>query len=194
MFRLLTIGIVATFLLIPIAGFSSNIVGDSWLLIVVSFVTGYVIVPAILLRLWPDKRNEPESMESALSEGRLLSNQYEVSAAISIRHYEGDGEQFLLDIQDGVTLSLWSELLSGGVKRGDFPSDRIRVYRNLVTDTLYGIERLGQPVECIDEIPVDVLIDFEPDLFGGDFATVNLPSEQLSAKLADHKIKYEEVA
>lgn len=61
MLRLLTIAIICTGLLIPIAGFSSGIISNNWLAIACSFGMAYVALPVVLLRIWPDARNKKDS-------------------------------------------------------------------------------------------------------------------------------------
>lgn len=64
MLRLIVIAVVCTVLLIPIAGFSSNISTNDPLLIAISFGLAYVAIPAFLLQIWPALKGKKLKMAS----------------------------------------------------------------------------------------------------------------------------------
>lgn len=148
MLRLIVIAVVCTMLLIPIAGFSSNIISNGPLLILVSFGLAYIVIPAYLLHIWPalPKRN-PLAIEAALWEGNLATTEYAVEEVVRIEESEDEGFHFLLAIENGETLFLSGQYLYSLVDRGLFPSERVRVFRNRVTGMLYGIEPAGSALK-----------------------------------------------
>ena len=150
MLRLLIIAVVSTMLLIPIAGFSSNIITNEPILIVVSVGLGYVVIPVILLRLWPKpkikKGKEWKSIAEALEEGELLTIEHEVRDVAEIEEFEDEGLHFLLKIETGETLYLCGQYLYGIVERNEFPSCKVRLFTNKVTGQFYGIEPVGERI------------------------------------------------
>lgn len=148
MFRIIAIAVVCTMLLIPIAGFSSNIISNGPLLIVVSFGLAYVIIPAYLLHIWPvEPKQKPLSVETALWEGNLATTEYEVGDVAQIEETEDKGFHFLVATKGGKTLFLSGQYLYNLVDRKLFPSERVRVFRNRVTGMPYGIEPAGSPLK-----------------------------------------------
>lgn len=132
-------------LLIPLAGFASNVISNGPLLIAVSFGLAYVVFPAILLQVWPaPKGKKSKSMQDALWDGELLTVEYEARAIAQIEEMEDEGLHFLVTIESGQTLCLSGQYLYGPVERNAFPSERIRVFKNRVTGLFYGIEPLGK--------------------------------------------------
>jgi len=148
MFRLIAIAVVCTMLLIPIAGFSSNIISSGPLLIAVSFGLAYFVIPAYLLRIWPSqKAKKLKSMSDALWDGELKTVEYKVCAVAQIEETEDEGLHFLVTTETGQTLSLSGQYLYGPVERKAFPSEGVRLFKNTVTGQLYGIEPFGQRVK-----------------------------------------------
>ena len=145
MLRLIFIAGICTFLLIPIAGYSSNIVKDPMLLGLVSFGSAYVLLPALLLHLWPKSslavRQEP--MQSALWSGRLKTADYRVSDVIEVEEMEDEGMHFLLATNGG-TLFLSGQYLYELVESGAFPCGGVRLFSNRQTGLPYGIEPIGE--------------------------------------------------
>ena len=151
MLRLIVIAVVCTMLLIPIAGFASNIISNGPLLIGVSFGLSYVVFPAILLQIWPaPKGKKSKSMQDALWDGELLTVEYEALAVAQIEEMEDEGLHFLVTIDSGQTLCLSGQYLYVPVERNTFPSERIRIFKNKVTGLCYGIEPLGKLIETWD--------------------------------------------
>lgn len=145
MLRLVVIAIVCTALLIPIAGFSSNIITNGPLLIAVSFGLAYVAIPAFLLRIWPaPKGKKSKSMQDALWDGELVTLDYDVHAVAQIEEMEDEGLHFLVATETGQTLCLSGQYLYGPVERNVFPSQRVRVFKNKITGLFYGVEPIGQ--------------------------------------------------
>ena len=145
--RLLVIGVVSTLLLIPIAGYSSNVIHSEALLVAVSVALGYVVVPAILLRLWPPRTATVKSMQNALWEGELQTVDYRVLEIAQVSEQEDEGLHFLIAIGEGRTLYLSGQYLYGLVERRAFPSEAVRVFLNKITGDRYGIEPVGKPIE-----------------------------------------------
>jgi hypothetical protein len=144
MIRLIAIAVVCTMLLIPIAGFSSNIISNVPLLIAVSFGLAYVAIPAFLLHIWPARKDQKfKSMQDALWDGELVSIEYEVRDVAQIEEMEDEGLHFLVATETGQTLFLSGQYLYALVKRHVFPSERVRVFSNKVTGLQYGIEPIG---------------------------------------------------
>jgi hypothetical protein len=144
MLRLISIAVVCTMLLIPIAGFSSNIISNGPLLIAVSFGLAYVAAPAVLLHIWPARTGQQhKSMQDALWDGELLSQEYRVSAVAEIEEVEDEGFHFLLSTNSGETLYLSGQYLYGAVERSEFPSESVRLFSNKKTGLRYGIEPGG---------------------------------------------------
>ncbi len=147
MFRLIAIAVVCTMLLIPIAGFSSNIISNVPLLIAVSFGLAYFVIPIYLLRLWPSQKTKKlKSMSDALWDGELQTVEYKVCAIAQIEEAEDEGLHFLIATETGQTLSLSGQYLYGPVERKAFPSEGVRLFKNSVSGQLYGIEPIGQRV------------------------------------------------
>jgi len=122
MLRLIIIATVCTLSLIPIAGYGSNIISNVALLIALTFALGYVALPALLLNLWPAKRQESvQSMELALAKGDLVVEEYRVSAAAELEEVEDEGAHFLLTTDTGRTLYLSGQYLYDPVGRKAFP-------------------------------------------------------------------------
>jgi hypothetical protein len=145
MIRLITIAVVCTLLLIPIAGFSSNIISNVPLLTAVSFGLAYVAIPAFLLQIWPAQKVQKfKSMQDALWDGELVSVDYEVRDVAQIEEMEDEGLHFLVAIETGQTLFLSGQYLYGLLQRHVFPSERVRVFTNKVTNLQYGIEPIGR--------------------------------------------------
>jgi hypothetical protein len=143
--RIAIIALVSTALLIPIAGYSSNIISNEPLLIALTFGVGYFIVPAILLKLWPAPRDPSQkSMEQALQDGELETAEYEVLGVAQVEELEDEGLAFLVAIPSGQTLCLCGQYLYAPVERRQFPSVRFRLHRNRVTNLVYGIAPVGQ--------------------------------------------------
>jgi len=145
MFRLIAIAVVCTMLLIPIAGFSSNIISNGPLLIAVSFGLAYLVIPAFLLHVWPPQEGKRcKSMQDALCDGELFTVEYEVREVVQIEETEDEGLHFLLATESGQTLFLSGQYLYGPVERRAFPSERLRAFSNRVTGARYGIEPVGR--------------------------------------------------
>jgi hypothetical protein len=148
MLRLIVIAAVCTMLLIPVAGFASNIISNGPLLIAVSFGLAYVVFPAILLQVWPAPKGKKfKSMQDALWDGELLTVEYEARTVAEIEETEDEGLHFLVAIDSGQTLCLSGQYLYGPVERKVFPSERIRVFKNRATGLFYGIEPVGKPLD-----------------------------------------------
>jgi len=144
MTRVLTIAVVCTLLLIPIAGYGSNIISNEPLLIAFTFGLGYVALPALFLRLWPvPPGEEAKTMQDALWNGELVAVEYEIVDAVQIEELEDEGLHFLLATSAGPTLSLSGQYLYGPVERKAFPSTAIRIFSNRESGLIYGIETLG---------------------------------------------------
>lgn len=144
MLRLICIAVVCTMLLIPIAGYSSNVISNKWALIAVSFGLAYVVIPAVLLKLWPASRTgRHKSMQEALDSGELHTADYEIRDVVQIGETEDEGLHFLIDLGDEKTLFLSGQYLYEPVERGEFPAERVRVFTNKVTGLRYGIESIG---------------------------------------------------
>ncbi len=151
MLRLLIVAIVSTFLLIPIAGFSSNIIKNEILLFIVSFTTGYVIVPIILLRLWPEKQvsTELDTLDHALEKGLIATCEYSISEAVEIEEFEDEGLHYLLSISPTKTLSLFGQYLYAYSELSNFPSTRIRLFVHTKNNLCYGVECIGNKLEKV---------------------------------------------
>lgn len=135
-------------LLIPVAGFASNVISNDPLLIAISFGLAYLVFPAILLQVWPSPKGKKfKSMQEALWEGELLTVDYEVHAVAQIQTMEDEGLHFLITIDMGQTLCLSGQYLHGPVERKVFPSEGIRVFKDKSTGLFYGIEPLGKPLD-----------------------------------------------
>ena len=148
MLRLIAIAVICTMLLIPIAGFSSNIISSGPLLIAVSFGLAYFVIPAYLLRIWPaQKRSKVKSMQDALWQGELVTVEHQVSQVAQIEEIEDEGFHFLLTTERGDTLFLSGQDLYGPVERKNFPSQKVRVFTNRASGLRYGIEPVGPPLE-----------------------------------------------
>jgi len=148
MFRLIAIAVVCTMLLIPIAGFSSNIISSGPLLIAVSFGLAYFVIPVYLLRIWPARKaNALKSMSDALWDGELETLTYKVCAVAQIEETEDEGLHFLVTTESGQTLSLSGQYLYGPVERKIFPSEGVRLFKNTVTGQLYGVEPFGKQIQ-----------------------------------------------
>ncbi|MDO5686558.1 MAG: hypothetical protein Q4G42_04105 [Neisseria sp.] len=147
MFRFFAVAGICTLLLIPIAGYSSNIIKNPLLLVLVSGSLAYVVLPALLLHLWPETRKSsvPESMESALWGGHLITTSYEVLDIAEIREAEDEGLHFLIATHAG-TLFLSGQYLYELVGLEAFPCEEIRLFRHRETETSYGIEPVGKPI------------------------------------------------
>jgi hypothetical protein len=146
--RLVAIAIVSTVLLIPIAGFASNITSNKLLLIVVSFGTSYVLIPMLLLRLWPAERSAVEdSIATALWSGELLTTEYTVHEVVEVEEVEDEGFHFLLSTGENETLFLSGQYLYGLVEQHKFPSSQLRVFRHRTKGHAYGIEPIGSAMK-----------------------------------------------
>ncbi|ARU28775.1 hypothetical protein [Cellvibrio sp. PSBB006] len=154
MLRLLVVAAVSTFLLIPIAGYSSNIIKNEILLIIASFISGYVIVPAILLKLWPERqgRNEVETLDSALESGLIKTVEYSVDQVVEIEEFEDEGLHYLMSISPNKTLSLFGQYLYPYGELENFPSTRIRLFIHTGNNLCYGIECAGDKITEIDQL------------------------------------------
>jgi hypothetical protein len=147
MFRLIAIAVICTMLLIPIAGFSSNIISNGPLLAAVSFGLAYLVVPAFLLHIWPaQKRRTVSSMQDALLDGELVTVEHGAREIVQIEEAEDEGLHFLVATESGQTLFLSGQYLYGLVERRTFPSERLRAFGNRVTGLSYGIEPVGRPL------------------------------------------------
>jgi hypothetical protein len=148
MIRLILIAIVCTALLIPIAAATCRIISSQPTLIAISFGLAYIVAPAVLLQIWPTRRGKKsKSIGNALWDGELLTVDYPVSAVAQIEEMEDEGLHFLVAIDNVGTLWLSGQYLYGPVKRGEFPSQGIRLFRNKATGAFYGIEATGQRLE-----------------------------------------------
>lgn len=144
MFRFIIIAIVCTGMLIPIAGFSSNIISNGAVLIALTFGLGYVALPILLLSIWPEaKGKRSKSIQDALWDGELLTTEYESCAVAQIEETEDEGLHFLVTTQTGETIFLSGQYLYELVERNMFPSERFRIFKNKTTGESYGIEPAG---------------------------------------------------
>ena len=168
MFRLIAIAAVCTLLLIPIAGFSSNIISNGPLLIAVSVALAYFVIPIFILRAWPARKvKKLKSMSSALWDGELQTDEHRVFAVAQIEETEDEGLHFLVTTEPGQTLSITGQYLYGPVERKAFPSEGFRLFKNSVTGQIYGIEPLGRPIMSwpifdpftIGQVQSDLLIE-----------------------------------
>ena len=147
MFRLIAIIAFCTLCLIPIAGFASRIISNEVLHIAFTFGFGYVILPAMLLHLWPTPKSKAEqSMEEALESGNLATTVYSTVAVAELAELEDEGRQFLVEIDGGRTLCLIGQHLYGPVERKLFPCTQFRAFANRVTGRIYGVEPAGPPI------------------------------------------------
>jgi len=147
MLRLIFIAGICTFLLIPIAGYSSNIVKDPMLLGLVSFGSAY-----ILLHDHAGEDTEAgarswglEPMQSALWSGHLKTADSRVSDVVEVEEMEDEGMHFLLATNGG-TLFLSGQYLYELVESGVFPCGGVRLFSNRQTGLPYGIEPVGEGV------------------------------------------------
>lgn len=154
MIRLLVVAMVSTFLLIPIAGYSSNIIKNEILLIIVSFISGYVIVPAILLKLWPEREgiNEVETLDLALEKGLIKTIEYSVDKVVEIEESEDEGLHYLMSISPDKTLSLFGQYLYPYGELDKFPSTKIRLFIHMGNNLCYGIECAGDKINEVDQL------------------------------------------
>ena len=154
MLRLLVVAVASTFLLIPIAGYSSNIIKNEILLIITSFISGYVIVPTILLKLWPERqgRNEVETLDSALEKGLIKTIEHNVDKVVEIEEFEDEGLHYLLSISPNKTLSLLGQYLYPYGELEKFPSTKIRLFIHIEDNICYGIECVGDKINEIDQV------------------------------------------
>lgn len=144
MFRFIIIAIVCTGMLIPIAGFSSNIISNSAVLIALTFGLGYVALPILLLSIWPEaKERRSKSMQDSLWDGDLLTTEYEACAVAQIEESEDEGLHFFVAVKSGETIFLSGQYLHDLVERNMFPSERFRIFKNKTTGESYGIEPTG---------------------------------------------------
>lgn len=154
MLRLLIVAIVSTFLLIPIIGFSSNIIDNKVLLIVFSFFIGYVIVPIILLGLWPAKpvAVKLDTLQQALEKGQIMTRDYVISEAVEIEEYEDEGLHYLLSISPEKTLSLCGHYLHPYSELPNFPATKMRLFIHTENNLCYGIECVGSKLKPMRKI------------------------------------------
>ncbi len=107
MFRLIIVAVFCTLCIIPIAGFTSNIISNEVLLIAFVFGFGYVALPVMILHLWPaSERVAEQTMKSALVKGKLGVKQCSAVAIAEFEEDEYEGRQFLVELQNGHTLCL----------------------------------------------------------------------------------------
>lgn len=188
MVRLIAIAVICTMLLIPIAGFSSNIISSGPLLIAVSFGLAYFIIPIYLLRIWPSqKAKKLKSMSDALWDGELQTVDYKVRAIAQIEETEDEGLHFLVATETGQTLSLSGQYLYGPVERQVFPSEGVRLFKNAITGQLYGIEPVGQRIHgwpIYDPFTVGQ-VQTELTIEDGQFYPMSI--EEIIAKLGLHR-------
>jgi hypothetical protein len=146
MFRFIIIAIVCTGMLIPIAGYSSNIVNKtSAFLIAISL--GYVCLPILLLNIWPEPKNRKfKSLEDALWNGKLLTTEYMACAVAQIEETEDEGLHFLVTTETDETIFLSGQYLDELVQNNKFPSERFRIFKNKDSGQTYGIEPIGKPL------------------------------------------------
>jgi hypothetical protein len=147
MIRMISIIVFCTLAIIPIAGFSSNIVKNEVLLIVVTFGFGYIALPAMLLHLWPaPKAKRDETMEEALANGNLAIAEHATLEVAELKSHFEEARYFLAEVESGRTLCLFGEYMCEPAERGVFPSTRIRRFSNAKTGLTYGIESLGSRI------------------------------------------------
>ena len=185
MFRLIAIAVVCTMLLIPIAGFSRNIISSDPLLIAVSCGLAYFVIPAYLLHIWPSKgAKQFKPMADALLDGELQTVDYKVCAIAQIEEAEDEGLHFLVTTETGQTLSLSGQYLYGPVERKVFPSEGVRLFRNVATGELYGIEPVGQRIEAWPIYDPFTVGQVQTENFIEDGRLYSMPIEEIIAKLA----------
>lgn len=185
MIRLLTIAIISTFLLIPIAGYSSNIIKSEALLVAVSVITGYVIVPILLLRLWPEAKSDAdyESIEIALAKGNVSTSEYDVVEVVQMEEKEDEGLHFLMAIAPGKTLSFCGQYLYPYQDNKYFPSDRIRIIFNSEKGYCYGIECIGNKLNKIRTIAPPTSEAYAADVVPFDFQFISKPLSDVVAEI-----------
>ncbi|WP_194868227.1 hypothetical protein [Pseudoalteromonas sp. PPB1] len=154
MLRLIIVAIVSTFLLIPVAGFSSNIIGNEVLLVVISCFIGYVIVPIILLRLWPAKPATLtlDTLQQAIEKGHITTIEYAISEVVEIEEYEDEGLHYLLSISSEKTLSLRGHYLYPYSELPNFPATIMRLFVHTENNLCYGIECVGSNLGSVRKV------------------------------------------
>lgn len=150
MIRILIIAIVSTFLLIPIAGYSSNIIKNDFLLIATSFFTGYVLIPILLMRLWPTsaEKEGAESFETAMAKGKVKITEYDIFDVVMMEDEEDEELHILMSIAPSRTLSLAGAYLYPYAASKTFPSDKVRIVSNIHRNICYGIESVGNKIKA----------------------------------------------
>lgn len=188
MFRLLTIALVSTFLLIPIAGYSSNIIKNDVLLILVSFISGYVIVPAILLRLWPEKQAQVESdtIDSALEKGLIKTIEYSISEGVEIEEFEDEGLHYLLSISPTKTLSLFGQYLYPYGELASFPSTKLRLFIHKENNLCYGVECIGDKLESVPLLGSPTSDAWEAGVVPYDLDIIEKPISEVVSEIQKH--------
>ena len=148
MLRTIVIVVFCTLAIIPIAGFSSNIISNDIFLIAFVFVFGYIALPAMLLYLWPASiATGNDTMEVALGKGNITTALYSTMALAEIKEFEDEGMQFLVEIDGGRTIFLFGQYLCGLVEKNAFPATQFRIFSNKVTGVIYGIEPVGAAIQ-----------------------------------------------
>jgi hypothetical protein len=107
----------------------------------------YVVFPAIALKAWNEpKGSARKSMETALANGVLSSEEFHVASAIEVDESEDEGLHYFLAVATERTLFLSGQYLYGLAEGGRFPSTRIRVYWHATLGCTFGVECLGEPL------------------------------------------------
>ncbi len=185
MLRLLIVAIVSTFLLIPIVGFLGNFIKNEILLIVVSFTAGYVIVPAILLKLWPERQsaNDSDSLERALEKGLIEAREYSVLEAVEIAELEDEGLHYLLSISPARTLSLSGQYLYSYSELPNFPSATMRFFVHTKSNLCYGIECIGNRLDNVTRIKPASSEAWKAEIVPDDMEIVERPISEVVSQI-----------
>ena len=132
------------------------VVGQNWGAGIAA-VAMYLAFPIIGL-LWIDRTTkEPDSMLKALHGGTLNFAEHNVYDAITIVDYASGLNFYLLAIDDGKTLVLNGEYCNEQVKKGLFPSSRIRLYWDKSSLKTYGVEPIGNRILVSNKIEANTL-------------------------------------
>ncbi len=143
-------------LFFPIYWLFEPVVGQNWGAGIAA-VAMYLAFPIIGL-LWIDRTTkEPDSMLEALHGGTLSFAEHNVYDVITIGDYASGLNFYLLAIDGGKTLVLSGEYCNEQVKKGLFPSSRIRLYWDKSSLKTYGVEPIGNRILVSNQIEANSL-------------------------------------
>lgn len=144
--RLIAIAVLCSLLIVPVGWAVSRVVVNEIVSLTLTVLLGYVILPGILLAIWPDPWGRPPIRDERDRLVEIVVTEYAVCDAIVINGFEDEGDILLLELRSGQTLCLFGQYLWEFLEAKTLPAQSMRVRRDRQTGEVVDVEPTGLPL------------------------------------------------